>query len=215
MTISSEIINIHEIERSIHDFIWEKLPQVVSPTPIEDNTEYRIAREFKETFEPKGEIDYEWILGYSKDIYDRSLEIYKELDDKANDIIKYLGGGTGIFTLAVLANIKIDNVFLVACVIPSFLCALLSIFFACLARKPNPVKTLPSIRSAIEYAESDETKKRSDFYFLGQWHLVCEGVDLAVKLKSKRVTWATWLFFWSIALLLVPLIFAICQILVF
>src|SRR5271157_3479339 len=156
---------------------------LASPEDLEaqfkDDPQYTEAESFKEEIELKDGVDYEWVWEHAKDTFDRSESTYKELDDKANDIIKYLGGGTGLFTLAVLANIRHENACVILAAIPTFLLALISVTVALRARQPNPATRPPDIRSAFKFAEHYEKSGKARAYFLGQWHLTCKGLDLA------------------------------------
>src|SRR5208337_1808625 len=146
---------------------------------------YREAEKFKQEIQPEKEVNYDWVWDYACETHNHIWERYKELDNKANDIIKYLGGGVGLFTVGTIANISSQNVWLVVCAIPSFLVSLASIFFAVLALQPNPVKLPPTVESAYNYA--NDYKETGKATFLGQWHLVITGMDVAAKLKSDRV----------------------------
>ena len=195
--------------------VLENLRTLIYPPRLQDHPAYKTAEAFKETIKPVEGANYDWVWDYAEEVYDRLSKVYKDLDDKANDIIKYLGGGAGLFTLGAIANVNKDNALLMLSALPALACALLSIFFAVLARKPNENRTPPSVFSAFRFAghyldDDGEDSKKAKAIFLGQWHLACEAMGLAVDLKSRRVAWATWTFLLSIALLLVPFIVAIC-----
>jgi hypothetical protein len=58
--------------------------------------------------------------------------------------------------------------------LPAVVCAVLSLFFAAWARKPNFVPGLPSVEAAVGYAEAEGKKEaEAQAAFLGQWDLVC------------------------------------------
>lgn len=189
--------------------LMSKLGEVFRPQPVARRAEYLKALDFEERIQPIEGVDYEWAWDYAKGAYDRLATIYSKLDEKADGIIKYLGGGAGLFTIGMLTNLdKIPAAYL-AWSIPAVIVAVLSVIVANLARKPNDSSLPPSVESAFRYADSfNKTAKAS---FLGQWHLACEGMRLAVETKALRVTWATWLYVASIALLLVPLVIATCD----
>jgi hypothetical protein len=194
-------MNINRAIRSL----WK----IVQPTPIESRPEYQEAETFKRTIEPtQASESYEWVWDYSKDVYDRISKMNSVLDDKANDIVKYLGGGTGIFTVGLLSNMDNSNVSVFVWALPSYFFALFSIWLAILARKPNTAYSPPSVKSAFEYADdSDMEKPKASF--IGQWHLACVGMRQSVAIKSIRVEAATWMFFCAIGLLILPVMFAV------
>jgi hypothetical protein len=176
---------------------------------IKSDPEYEEAETFQENIEPTKEADYTWVWRYSEDTFKRVETIYKELDDKANDIVKYLGGGTGLFTLGVLANVSHSNYWIIICALPAFLLALTSIALALRARQPNPACQPPSIRSAYKFADHYIDVKLAQATFLGEWHLACTGMVLANRAKAVRIRYATFCFWLSIASLGLPIIAAI------
>jgi len=181
-------------------------------TQFTADPEYREAELFKGEIEPKEGVDYTWVWEYAKDTFQRSESIYKELDEKANDIIKYLGGGTGLFTLAVLANVQHENRYVILAAIPAFLLALISIALAVRARQPNPTTQPPDIRSALQFADDYKDGDKARSKFLGQWHLTCVGMDLAIRAKVLRIQFATKFFLWTVVSLAIPLLVAFISI---
>ncbi len=97
---------------------------------IDSDSTYKAAERFNDTLTPVEEGDYKWVWDYAKFQFERANQIYRELDDKANDIIKYLGGGTGLFTLAAIANTTPRNLWVIIAAIPSFALAVVSIALA-------------------------------------------------------------------------------------
>ena len=181
----------------------------IAPIAIDSHQRYRDAETFKNTITLEVGKDYDWVWDFAKDSYDRAIGVYEALDDKANDIIKYLGGGAGLFTLGVMANINHANADIARWALPSFAMAIISVFFAVLARKPNEVKHPPSIRDAFKYASHYKDAAEAKATFIGQWNLALEGMYLAIAVKSVRVAWATWTFCLAIAFLALPLFVAV------
>jgi hypothetical protein len=169
---------------------------------------YDEANKFKLNIEPKPGADYEWVWEYAKFQFERADAIYKDLDNRAHDIIKYLGGGTGLLTFGALANVDHRNVWVVVSAIPAFLCAIVSIALAARARQPNPTWEPPPIDSAFRFA-GEYKEGEAKPHFLGQWHLTCELMYLAVQAKSKRIAYATMFYVLAIVLLAIPIVVAI------
>src|SRR5215208_5555830 len=90
----------------LYDSRWLAL---VKPPDVADDPRVREAEVFKTTAEAEPDADYGWAWEYARDAYDRKMAVRDSLDDKASDIIKYLGGGAGLFTLAALLNVKPEN----------------------------------------------------------------------------------------------------------
>ena len=123
-------------------------------TQIDAAPAYLDAVTFNDNITPKEGAKYEWAWEYAKFQFERADRIYRDLDDKANDIIKYLGGGTGLFTLAALANVTRGNVYVIAASLPAFAFAVISVALAACARQPNPISEPPQITGAYKYAET-------------------------------------------------------------
>ena len=70
----------------------------VLPTRVHDDPAYQKAHEFKDSYSPKEQVDYDWVQDYARLIYDRFQQADESLDAKAESIIKLLGGGTGLLT---------------------------------------------------------------------------------------------------------------------
>lgn len=179
---------------------------VLRPPAIGQSPEYLQADEFARTIELDDDTDPDWIWEYAKDMYDRFSRIYRDLDNKSNELIKYISGGIILFTLGLLVSLADKNAWIIKWAFPSYILGLIALAFAVSARQPNPVVLPPSIKDAIDYANFFKNPARSKGAFLGQWHASCVGIRLAVERKSVRVQWATWAFFASIVLLLMPLV---------
>lgn len=181
----------------------------VFSTKIDDRPSFKDASDFARTAQPLENTDYDWVFVYSKDLYEKYRTIYKELDDKANEIIKYLGGGAGLFTLAVLLNISARNAPIVIWAIPSFFLSLVSVGFAIATRQPHWTCLPPPATTAFEYANKYGDAQIAQGAFVGEWHLACEGMNLRIADKALWVKCAIWLFYGAILFLLLPILVAI------
>jgi len=76
------------------------------PAACRRDPEYQEAHKSKETFSPKEDVDYDWVHEYALLIYDRFDQAEKALDAKAESIIKFLGGGSGLLTLGAIVNLR-------------------------------------------------------------------------------------------------------------
>lgn len=183
--------------------------EILSPRVIHDRDSFKDAQHFSETIQPLENTEYDWVFAYSKDLYDKYRAIYKDLDDKANEIIKYLGGGTGLFTLAVLLNITPRNAVIVGWTLPSFLLSIISVYLAMKSRQPHVTCLPPTAKNAFGYANYYGTSRNAQAAFIGEWHRACEGMKLRIDDKAGWVKWATGSFFLAILGLLLPLIVAL------
>ena len=173
-----------------------------------NHPDYKAAMKFKETFEPKVEHDYSWVLNYAESIYSRLETTFRELDSKADSIIKYLGGGGGLLTLGAIAGVSQQEIssmtYLILWGIPPAVFAMVSIVFAAIARSPTRTHHPPSVEGAVKYAEHFKDKS-AEAAFLGQWHVTCEGMRLAAQRKSWWVKYSTLGFAGAVAALILSL----------
>jgi hypothetical protein len=186
-----------------------KHASVIEPLPdlafLERDERHRDAVAFlRAPKTPNGDI--EWLAEYGKDLWTDSKAIFARIDDKADSIIKYLGGGTGIFALGVLAKVDATTAYLVFCCLPAIVCSLISVFLATLARRPRGVPSLPSVENAMRYAEMDGIK--GEVEFIAQWNLACTDMKLVCLRKAHLLELATWLYVAAIGFLVLPLLAA-------
>jgi hypothetical protein len=176
----------------------------VIPAHIEQSDRHKKAKAFLENFRAKEGVDYGWAIDHAKSLWSETNKHFASLDDKADSIIKYLGGGIGLFSLGVLAKADASNTYLILWALPAIFLAVLSVFFAAWVRKPNSVPRMPSIEAAVSCAEEE-----SGADFLGQWHYACESQLMANESKAKNLERATLCYCLSLALLALPLLAAV------
>ena len=188
----------------LRQFVDKWRPHALRPFVLDQDQRYQEALAFKDRAEGIEGKDYDWVCNYAETVYGQLMATRDALDDKANDVIKYLGGGAGLFTLAALMTVKPENIGVFCWALPSFLCALISVFFAVRAREPSDVAYPPTIKTAVEYIEHFADGQTALGAFLGQWHAACEGMHIVVGHKAELVTLSIKAYFWTIFLLLLP-----------
>ena len=88
----------------------------LAATRATEHDAYKEAVRFKEKWEPEDEVVYDWTVEYAKDCYTRMETTFRYMDEKADSLIKYLGGGTAAVTLGTLATVNGAN-YLLACAV--------------------------------------------------------------------------------------------------
>jgi hypothetical protein len=184
--------------------LFRVIRSAVMGSNLADAADYQAAQRFKETFTPQAGVDYRWVVEHAKATFEHLNRVRAVLDDKANDIIKYVGGGTGLFTLGALASITTRDAYLVAWALPAMGFAFLSVLLAAAARKPSAALGPPDISGATDYAHTYKT--RAEAYFLGQWEPICTACRLANARKAAFVTWATRCYVGALGLLFLPVV---------
>src|SRR5437016_7895 len=76
---------------------------------VESSPELAQAAEFSRNFTPREGVNYEWVIAYAKDQWNSLETVFKQLDDKADGVIKYLSGGTGLLAIGTLLTINRGN----------------------------------------------------------------------------------------------------------
>ena len=186
--------------RSLRDWLNRRIGVTIHGDP-----DYQKAHEFKDTFSPKEGVDYDWIEDYARLVYDRFDKAEQTLDAKAESIIKFLGGGTGLLTFGAIVNIQKLGLPVAVALGISLLLAVVAIAIAAWVRLPRQTFLPPSVGWALAYANFYQDAARSKF--LAQWHVACEGMRLAVDVKARTVKIA---MRWTLgALLALALSFAV------
>jgi len=142
----------------------------------EQSDEYKAALEYYQKFKHQEGVEYGTALEYARSLFDRYDKADKGLDEKADSIIKYLGGGSALITIGTLLSIKPDSplnlifaLVALVCLVPSIHAATRALHYAIMARKPRASATLPSVKFAVEMAEYHKTKEMIE---LNLWLIV-------------------------------------------
>ena len=170
-----------------------------------DHPDYKRALEFKADFSPTldGD-DYRWVCDYAQHTYDLLHDTFKYLDEKADSIIKYLGGGTAIAALAAVASVTGENAWAVLMLTPSLCCALKAVRLAMKVRAPVKTPGPPTIYEAIRYAEFH--REKAEATFLGLWFATCEGLAAVNAKKARELHGASRWYYRTLACLALPLL---------
>ena len=143
-------------------------------------------------------------MKYGEDLWKFRNDVFKALDEKADSIIKYLGGGTGLFALGVIAKADTSNAWLIKWVLPSLVLAILSVGFAIWARFPKETPGLPSVKDlVIGYLDKvpDEMSQ-----FVWQWHYACVHMKIVCDNKGWWIMLSSWAYCGAIACLCLPVV---------
>jgi hypothetical protein len=175
------------------------------PDFVTNDKRYQEAKEYMKSATAKPGRDYEYSLSYAKDLWASCMAIHRQLDEKSNRIITYLGGGTGLFALGVLSKIDAMNYVVAITTFVPVVLALIAIWHAIGAFSPGFAPGQPSVKSLVtEYVDSHETDEEGKGAFLGQWHLACVGMQIVCGYKANLLERATRLYFWALLTLLIP-----------
>lgn len=176
--------------------VWDD-SQIIN---FEDSTEYKEAMQYYKKFTMKDGVDYTAAIAYAREIADRYEKTDKLLDEKADAIVKYLGGGTALVTFGALLSIKTDNwksgtlaVVAFLSILPFLICTIWAVGAAIRARRPNAALTLPDIKFAVGMAEY-HTKPRISFDEQGIMFVNCD----AIRTDGKALETNLWLILFPI-----------------
>ena len=177
------------------------------------SAEYQAELKKYNDFVQQDDIKYDAVFDYARDLYDRYDKTDKLLDEKADSIIKYLGGGSALATFGALASIKTDSPFsafmgMIALVflIPSLVAATRAVYFAIKVRRPRSAATLPPVSWAVSMADWYKTddKIKTNIWLIFQ--PICEAYNHRNCCKAKLVHNAHSCYQWAIGLLVLPVI---------
>lgn len=146
-----------------------------------------------------------YLFDYGKQEYDRIYDTFNKLDEKANEIIKYLGGGTALVSVGTLIALKPDSLSLIYWIIPSFLASLASITYAFLARAPmrydTPSKVCGFLKLAIHIKDVD----KATGMMAPVWDVLIKKATLINEFKGKLIKRSYLWYITAIGLLILPL----------
>ena len=145
---------------------------------------------------------------YGKQEYDRLYDVFNKLDEKANEIIKYLGGGTALASLASIVSIKPEQTALIYWLMPAFFMSIVSIGYAFWARRP--IKNYPMPSSAYDNANivihfKDDAEKAIPF-LVSMWSLCTIKAHHINECKGRLVANSYLCYLIAVAFLGLPLV---------
>jgi hypothetical protein len=179
----------------------------------EDCAAYKEALEFYQNFSHQDDVDYSAVVMFSRELFERYDKTDKALDDKADSIVKYLGGGSAVITAGALLAIKYDTVtncifsmVAILCLVPSLIAAFLAVSHAIHVRHPRDVAHLPDVKKAVEIAEFNKNKEEIDINIWLIYFPICEALLFRNMQKAESVCEAHRYYRLSIGLLAVPIL---------
>jgi len=199
-------------------FCWLKWFCPVRQNDINKNIEYLKIDTFINEFEPKANIDYTWVYEHAVRLYDDVSKMNRLLDSKAQNLVQYLAPSSGLIGIAI-AWFNLQNNNMIYVYIPIFLGILLllaSMLHCLLVLMPHQQSTFPSVRGAIESAESyeNENNKAKAMFSLGiESSIVIKCIINNV--KAKYLQTAQWLFFSGFGLIILSILVILIKPLIF
>ena len=189
--------------------IWQSPPD----DDYQKSEEYQAALDYYRSFEAQEGVDYTVAIAYARELHERYEKTEQSLDDKADAIIKYLGGGSAAVTLGALVSIKLDTwkstaagAAALACLLPSLVYAVRAVRAAVQVRRPRSAASLPPVDYAVRIAEFYKTKDRIEPNLWLILHPLSEAAHYRNLLKAKSVEDAHGYYRQSIGLLIVPIV---------
>jgi phage anti-repressor protein len=198
--------------------------QIWSSEPDDDYekcAEYVAARDYYRSFQMQEGVDYGVVIDYARELSERHEKTDKALDEKADAIIKYLGGGSSLITFGALLSLKADTPQACALGMAALLSLIPSLYFAVRAvsaalhvRRPRASAIVPHVKFAVEMAEFNKTKEKTELNVWLIFHPICEAMFFRNLQKAKWVESAHNHYRKAIACLGVPVVVISCCLLV-
>jgi len=197
-----------KVTKWIKDKAWK-----TDDDDYEKSTEYQEALEYWNKFEEKDLVEYEVALAYARELFERYEKLDKSLDEKADSIVKYLGGGSALITVGALLSVKTDNsnscligFVALVCMLPALVVALYAVAAAIRVRQPRASASFLSVKFAVDMAEYHKKKDKTQLNLWLMFHPICEAYHFRTFTKSELVKRAHDCYRWAINLLLLPVL---------
>ncbi|MEO0532220.1 MAG: hypothetical protein AAF266_16865 [Planctomycetota bacterium] len=175
---------------------------------IHEEVDYRLAYQHMLSYEPKDGVDYGWVISYADRHLDRWLAVHRDLDDRAESIIRVFASGCALLSLGAIANAsKFDQASLAVWWL-GLLLAFSAVVAAGSVRYTGTVVLPTSIAWAAQIAESSEVSSvildgqppiqtaeteapkdtpTAEAAFLSQMHLACEALRITATHKLRLI----------------------------
>jgi len=178
----------------------------------EKSDDYQAALAYYRQFKQVEGVNYAAVLEYAKELHERHEKIDKSHDEKADSIIKYLGGGSALITFGALLSIKTDTratcilgLVAILCLIPSLFAAVKAVSSAIKVRHPRAATSLPPITFAVDMAHFHQPQPEA--LAVNLWlilHPICEAAHFRNLQKAKLVSLAHSWYRLAMVLLFLP-----------
>lgn len=173
------------------------------PQWVTDHPSYKQAVDYARNDRAKA-CEYDWVASYSTRAIERYYDVFRSTDGKADSIIRYMGGGTGLFAITLISKADSTPWYVILSAFPAFIVAVCSIACAARIRAPTDIPALPMPRQARRYAERHGDQSEGEF--IAQMNTVCVGMALVNAKRAKSLDKSTRLYVLSIILLAFPLV---------
>lgn len=200
--------------REYHAKVYGWIERMMRGNTEEDyttSTDYTSALEYYRKFERIEGVDYSAAIVYAQELRDRYDKNDDTLDEKADSIIKYLGGGSALVTFGALLSIRPEShlsciltLVATACMTPTLLLAIRSVSFAIKVRAPRDLAGLPPISYAVKMAEHYKVEDHVKINLWLIFHPLCEAAHHRNLLKATLLRKAHNYYRLAMTFLLLP-----------
>jgi hypothetical protein len=167
-------------------------------------------------------VDYAPVVDYAKTLLERMEHTEKLLDEKADSIVKHLGGGAALITFGVFFSFKAESSR--ACLIgflgllstlPVLYCTVRAIRYAIAGRMPQSNATLLGVDYAVKIAEHYKEKDKVEINLWLLLHPICQAYLHRNKYKAELVKKAHEYYLRALRWLFLPIATILITLLVF
>ena len=136
---------------------------------------------YRKEFQPQDDVDYSHAVEYAHKLLERLDNTDKALDEKADSIIKYLGGGTSLVAVGAIFSVKTDTwvgclfgLFVMACLLPALYFSYWAVRYAIKCRRPQFSSLVPDVKYAVEISNFNVKKEKIEPCLWLVLHPICE-----------------------------------------
>lgn len=169
--------------------------------------EYKKIYNYGKSFEPQKDISYEWIYNHSMKQYGEVVDTLKDMDKKADSMIKYLAPSSGLLSIVLgLISLNMNSVWLLISITTGVALLIGAMVFSLMAVKPMQQCILPTTTNALEIQEYF----KDDNFAKGDFAICIEGavqiLSYVNHIKARRIDFSYRLFMGAVTWLLVTMI---------
>jgi len=150
-----------------------------------------------------------WVTEYAKWKYNQHQDAWIAIDNKADRLLTYLGGGTPVLVCAVIFSAKEIGPLVSLAAIPTIILLIASILQALKVRNVGPFAAPPPIETARSCLE--QQGEDSELAFTKDWGRATESLAKHSAEKRKVLARAFTCFTYAVTALLLPVIVAIAM----
>lgn len=149
---------------------------------------------------------HKWLIDYAKLKYQYTLNRWDSLENKADQLVRYLGGSIPILLGAVIVSTDKLSIGSTLSIIPTILLLIASMILAVASRRIKIAFEPACVAEAQKYVAFYKNAAIAEFEFVSEWKNAIDKQDIACDEKAEWLQWSFNALLSAIVCVVLPLV---------